>query len=300
MRLPVVREPQRRTSFTAGDPLSGYYNDMTVVVRAYGDAQAARAVLSRLTADRRLANPVSIAQVGLGAWQFRARDDRWLDVVRDAVAWIVSARNDRGRIEYGFAIPHTYKLSAGWASAMAQGEAASLLVRAADALDRPELVDEALRVTEPLLDTRSELVATTPAGPVLQEYPTEPPAHVLNGWIFALWGLYDVAQAASDERRRVAFADGTEALACRLPLYSAWWDWSRYDLYPHRIDHLTTPFYHRLHIEMLRAHDDLLGTSSFEPVCARWERGLRNPFARTVGVGRKVAFRLLEPRRSIA
>ena len=30
-------------------------------------------------------------------------------------------------------------------------------------------------------------------GPVLEEYPTEPPTHVLNAWINGLWGLDDIA-----------------------------------------------------------------------------------------------------------
>jgi len=281
--------------FVAGDPTSGYYNDMTGVV---GDDPAlARSRLVALTSDRRLANPVSIAQHGLGAWQRRADDPRWIDVVSSAADWLCTEHDGEGLIRYGFGMPHTYKLNPGWASAMAQGEAASLLVRAADLLRRPALLDEALALVSPLVSTDSELVTEAPEGPVLQEYPTSPPAHVLNGWIFALWGLYDVGQATGDVGAGVAFEMGKRALSGRLRLYGTWWHWSRYDLFPHRLRHVTSPFYHHLHIEQLRALDALAPDPIFESTTRLWETGLRNPVGRTAAVGRKIAFRMLEPRR---
>lgn len=293
----LLRRPQLIAPFVAGDPTSGYYNDMTGVVGA--DPAVATDRLASLTADRRLANPVSIAQHGLGAWQRRAEDERWLAVIAGVVAWLSAERDEAGLIRYGFGMPHTYDLAPGWASAMAQGEAASLLVRAADALGRPGLLDEALRLVEPLIVPDSELVSTTTEGPVLQEYPTSPPAHVLNGWIFALWGLEDVGLATGDARSTAAFEQGVDTLRARLGLYGTWWDWSRYDLFPHRLKHVTSPFYHRLHVEQLRALDELAPHAVFGSTARGWESGLRNPVARTVAVGRKVAFRVLEPRRAV-
>jgi hypothetical protein len=244
---------------------------------------------------------VSIAQLGLGAWQLRSQQPEWLDVVRDVAGWIVAEHDDGGRIRYGFAMPHTYSLEPGWTSAMAQGEAASLLVRAADALEDERLLDHARIVITPLLERGSDLITLTPAGPVLQEYPTKPPSHVLNGWIFALWGIYDVLH--SDPRgldAATAFENGVAALCGRLHLYSTGRQWSRYDLFPHRIQHVTSPFYHRLHVEQLRALIDLVGRRrELLETADRWDRGLRNPLVRTLAVGRKVAFRMLEPRRAV-
>ena len=283
--------------FVAGDPASGYYNDMTGVVGA--DPSFGLDHLAALTADRRLANPVSIAQHGLGAWQRRSEDARWLEVVSRVADWVGAEHDDEGLIRYGFGMPHTYDLRPGWASAMAQGEAASLLVRAAAALGRPALLDEALVLVEPLIAPDSELVHESPEGPVLQEYPTSPPAHVLNGWIFALWGLYDVGLATGDTRSTRAFEQGVEALSARLKLHGTWWSWSRYDLFPHRLTHVTSPFYHRLHVEQLRALDVLAPDPAFGSTARRWESGLRNPVARSLAVGRKAAFRALEPRRGV-
>ena len=38
-------------------------------------------------------------------------------------------------------------------------------------------------------------------GPWPEEYPTDPPSYVLNGGIFALWGLYDVGEGAGRRGR---------------------------------------------------------------------------------------------------
>jgi hypothetical protein len=192
---------------------------------------------------------------------------------------------------------HTFRLDPPWFSAMAQGETASLLVRAAAALDRPEFAAAAERAMAPLLDDSLGLVTATPDGPVLQEYPTNPPSHVLNGWIFALWGLYDAAMGLDSSPASEAFEAGTSALARRLPLYDARPRWSRYDLFPHRIVQVASPFYQRLHVEQLRALARLRPEhAAYTESADRWEYGLQSPLAVSCGVARKVAFRLLVPR----
>jgi heparosan-N-sulfate-glucuronate 5-epimerase len=295
----LLRKPQLRGTFVPGDVASGYYNDMRDIAGDHGSPKAALVALEAMTAVRRLTHPISIAQLGLGAWQQAAADSRWLEVVSAVGDWLAGELDGEGRIAFEFAFPHTYRLDPPWYSAMAQGEAASLLIRAAGSLDRPDLAQAAERAASPLLSPTSPLVAVTDEGPVLQEYPTHPPAHVLNGWIFALWGLYDIATAgyglSADAGE--AFSDGVDALAARLPLYDTGWNWSRYDLFPHRIVHVTSPFYHRLHVEQLRAMHDLDARPVFAETGDHWESGAENPLARAHAVARKVAFRMLKPRK---
>jgi D-glucuronyl C5-epimerase C-terminus len=278
------RRPQLRSEFEAGVPSSGYYNDLTAEVSADSPKEAVRR-LERLTADPRAVNHVSVAQLGLGCWQLG-----WRDAAARVADRLARALDGDGLLRYGFAMPHTYRLEPGWASALAQGQAASLFVR----VGLPDAAQEAVR---PLVAEPSELRASTEHGPVLQEYPTDPPAHVLNGWIFALWGLYDVARGTGDEVAADAFEDGVAALAARLPRYELAGRWSRYDLYPHPIAHAASPFYHRLHVEQLRALDELAPAPAFREYADRWAASARSYPSVALGVGRKVAFRLLRPRR---
>jgi heparosan-N-sulfate-glucuronate 5-epimerase len=299
----LLRRPQLRGAFVPGDITSGYYNDMRDIAGDHGSPSGALMALQMKTADRRVVHPISIAQLGLGAWQLAAAGDpRWLEVVSAVSDWIAAELDSEGLIAFEFAYPHTYRLEPPWYSAMAQGESASLLLRAGLALGRPELTQAAVRTVSTFLRSDSPVVAATDEGPVLEEYPTNPPAHVLNGWIYALWGLYDVAAAGGDlsEDAHSAFSRGVDALEARLPLYSTGWNWSRYDLFPHPIIHVTSPFYHRLHVEQLRAMHDLDPRPVFAATASRWELGVQNPFARTHAVARKVAFRVLRPRKKVS
>jgi hypothetical protein len=280
--------------FEPGDPQVGYYNDLREKGLAHGGPAEALAAAQLLTSSRRLANAVSVAQLGLGAWQLAPDDARWLEVVRYVAGWLSSELDVRGRIAYLFPMPHTYRLEPPWYSGLAQGEAASLLVRAARPLDEPVLLDAAVRAIESLLDDELGLVRETPAGPILQEYPTSPPSDVLNGWIFALWGLYDVASATGDERAGDAFERGVQTLAHMLPAYDIGFGWSRYDLVPRRVPNIASPFYHRLHIEQLRALARLAPEHAIFGVTAdRWLAALDRPHARAHAVLLKSVYRSL-------
>jgi hypothetical protein len=303
MRQParLKRAPQLRSAFEPGNPLSGYYNDLTLEVRAANAVDGAER-LRRLTADPQV-NFTSVAQLGIGAWQLAKSEPSWLKVTSAAAHWLARQLDDRGWLVVPWAMTHTYELEPPWISAMTQGEAVSLFLRAAPEDGSPqELFSAAAHAAMPLLEP-SPVVTQTPEGPVLQEYPTDPPAHVLNGWIFGLWGLYDLSTmgeagfipADLAGRASTAFGEGVSALAQRLPLYDAW-GWSRYDLFPHPIVHVASPFYHRLHIEQLLATNELASDHRLHEMAARWERSSRRPVAHAAAVSRKVAFRMIRPR----
>jgi heparosan-N-sulfate-glucuronate 5-epimerase len=257
------------------------------------------AYLERITAEPGQTNPVNVIQLALGTLQLR--DPEQLPLVVAVVEWLERSADDHGLLAYRFPMPHTFPLEAPWYSCLSQGEAGSLLVRAAQALGRPQLLELADQMVEPLLDADSPLVVATPEGPVLQEYPTDPPSHVLNGWITALFGLYDVAQAHRDptptaHAAGTAFEAGTAALAARLPRYRTSFRWSLYDLYPHPLPNTASVSYHRLHVAQLRELHTLAGLDAFSATAEAWERSLSSPPALLVGFVRKVAFRVVRPR----
>jgi hypothetical protein len=286
-------------SVPALDP-SAYHLDLRPkATQAGATPPATRRLLAALTADRTQANPVSILQLGLGALQLA--DPEQLPVVVSVAAWVERAVDERGLLPYRFPMPHTFALDPPWYSALAQGEAISLLVRAAQVLGRPELLELAERVALPLLDPDSDLVAVTSDGPVLQEYPTDPPAHVLNGWFFGLWGLYDLAHFATSATPRSreaadAFARGAAALGERIDRYRTPLGWSLYDLYPHPLPNVASPFYHRLHVEQLRRQHELAPAPRLRTLAEEWGRAAGAPVPLAVALARKLAFRSVRPR----
>lgn len=282
------------------DPHAYHIDLRDKVTTSAATPAAAADVLAELTSDPDRANPVSILQFGLGALQLR--DPAFVPLVADVVAWVERTMDERGLLAYRFPMPHTFPLDAPWCSALAQGEAVSLLLRAATVLERPELVESAERAAGSLLDSDAGLVATTPEGPVLQEYPTDPPSHVLNGWLLALWGLRDLgcapeADPDTAQRARDAFAAGAAALAERIDRYRTPLGWSLYDLYPHPLPNVASPFYHRLHVTQLRRQDELAPDARLRAVAEEWGRAAAATAPRSLAVARKLAFRIVRPRR---
>jgi hypothetical protein len=180
---------------------------------------------------------------------------------------------------------------------MAQGEGASLLARIYAETGEERFAEAAARAAEPLYRPTSEGGAAAPLDGTLvpEEYPTDPPSLVLNGMLFGLWGLRDVAVGLGDERATAAFEEAVEAVAAGITR----WDvghWSRYDLYPHRLTNVASTAYHLLHITQLDATGRLARCPELVAVAWRWSAYAERRRYRALAFARKAAFRLAVPR----
>lgn len=289
--------------FTPGEARSGYHMDLRGVAGSYGPPEEAEAWLALLVARRERVMPVMVLQFGLGAWQRSVDplDDRarqWGEIAELVADWAVVDMDGYGRFVHHQPMPHTYRIDAGWHSAMSQALGVSLLVRHG-------YVSDAARASASLLDPDFGLVRMGAHGPILQEYPATPSPDVLNGWMWGLFGLYDLSIAdghmSDDARTKAAraFDAGVHALIAELPSYETGRGWSTYDRYPHRITNVASPFYHRLHVAMLGALARIASVEQaqeLEAVAARWNAALASPVTRASAVARKVGFRLVVPR----
>ena len=288
--------------FEPGDPHSGYYNDLRPIAKEHGVPASALVELRRLSAEPEAANAVSIIQLGLAAWQLHSGEERWLEVTGEACGRVLSRLDDRGGLRYLFPMPHTYRLMPPWYSAMAQGEAASLLTRAAEALGDP--------VSRMRPSARS--IPCSGANWGSRRRPRKARCsrsirrarrHTRSMAGSSASGVFTTSLSRRlPRRRRRALSPGVRPrLPARLPLYDAGLGWSRYDLFPHPIVHVASPFYHRLHAEQLlataRLRPDLPGLAA---TGERWRDAAGRPLPRAVAVARKIAFRLIRPRRLAA
>lgn len=293
--------------FAPGVLGSGYHMDLRGVAASYGAPSEADAWLDLLLARRQYLLPVTILQLGLGSWQ-RSIDENdmhrseWQGIAKRVAQWAALDMDGHGRFAHLNPMPHTYRIDPPWHSAMAQGLAVSLLARCGQDSD-------ALRASRSLLDRQFGLVYDTDDGPVLEEYPAEPRPHVLNGWMWALFGLYDLGHLTScSDQHAVSVSEqaldewerGVECLVSRLALYETSRGWTTYDLYPHAIANIASPFYHRLHVSMLYAiariaPQDYLEEQLIE-TAERWQQALDSPLTRVGAVARKVGFRIVKPR----
>ncbi len=244
-----------------------------------------------------------LAQWGLGCFERHLNDhgEHWLRSALDAARFLVSRQAKDGPLAGAWfnrrPMIHTFHLDPPWISAMAQGEGASLLVRAYGATRDESFADAARLALGPLRVPTAEGGVRTCLGDgfFLEEYPTQPSSCVLNGGIFALWGLYDVAVGLSDDVARSEFDSGVDTLAANIDR----WDtgsWSRYDLFPFRIPNVASAAYHVLHVNQLRAMQRIAPRPPFAVVSERFEGYMRSRAKRAGAFARKAAFRILVPR----
>jgi heparosan-N-sulfate-glucuronate 5-epimerase len=166
-------------------------------------------------------------------------------------------------------------LKAGWMSALYQGQAMSVLVRAHLLTKEPAFLDAANEAWPMLLVpvARGGLAATfaSTTDDCWEELPTTPPSRILNGWIHAIWGLLDLAAVTPSTRVQDVPTSALESLRRHLPEYDTGW-WSTYDHPDGKPPRLASVNYHYAHIWMLRALAARTGIGDFALWATRWDR----------------------------
>lgn len=196
-----------------------------------------------------------------------------------AANWLIRNQNSFG----GWSIDVRRKIEKsvmkpGWHSAMAQGHAMSLLTRAYRYTKNRTYLEAALKATEVFSlksEERGVLATFLDRYNWYEEYPTNPSLFVLNGFMYSLFGLYDLKQTAPLDRRAVAeklFNDGIRSLQALLPLFDSG-SGSFYDLRHVTMGaspNLARWDYHTLHISQLWIFYDLTGEILFKDIAERW------------------------------
>jgi heparosan-N-sulfate-glucuronate 5-epimerase len=255
-------EPQPPGEFFDDGEPRGYFIDFRAKTRASA-AQSPERLL-----------PADLAQLALGWWDRALAGDPSAHAGFDAAADLLErqGRDQDGELLWPYAVPVAkYHLEPPWCSALAQGQAASVFVRAHLRGGDERFAVAARKAIAPLLPASdSGLLAVTADGPVPEEAPSDPPSLILNGWIYALWGLWDMAVGLDDRDCRALFEDSARCLQRTIGRYDAGW-WSRYSLYPHPMPDLAKPFYHRLHIDQLDVLHRLVGYPELLETSRRWD-----------------------------
>jgi heparosan-N-sulfate-glucuronate 5-epimerase len=253
--------------------LLGYYNDLTAKADWRGPTDGEGVPLVSINSSGLLYFPVTIFHKGLAhhdLWLGSGRTDQrqWNSFLALA-DWAVRNQEERG----GWPFPIPMSANARY-SALAQGEGISVLARAYAVTQKPQYAQSAIRAASLLLTpvTDGGTARPTEAGLVLEELPTEPPRTVLNGWISALYGLWDLQlTGCADVSQQLS--DTLKALVSYLPRYDIGF-WSLYD----HAGTLASPFYHRLHIAQLQALEMTFTDhqSAFSDLRARFQSQLQS------------------------
>lgn len=224
-------------------------------------------------------NPIAIAQWGLGNYNLFSRNGSAAARSKFLMAsdWLCERleKNSHGLDVWNHYFDWEYRqtLKAPWYSGLAQGQAISLLVRAhADTGKQKYLSSAALAFRSFLADVASGGVIFEDAEKNIwfEEYLVSPPTHILNGFIWAAWGVYDYFLATGSREAMTLFAGAIKTLEKNLSRYDLGF-WSRYELSGTRLPMIASPFYHRLHVTQLRVMYRITSEKIFDRYAGRWE-----------------------------
>ncbi|GEM_PF-384923 len=228
-------------------------------------------------------NPVSIAQFGLQYYSYyvKSGDKDNIKPMIAAADWLVY-NQDMGTGKWLYKFPFNVggmdiRLESGWSSAMGQGQAISLLVRAYSLTKDGRYIQAAERGLEPLkIDVENDgLTRYIDGHPYYEEYPTNPPSYALNGFMFTLLGLYDLSYIKPESEATKLYNEGMETLKLVLPNYDS--EENRISIY--HLGHITkaprsihvSNFYHMVHIIQLKSLDSVSPDSILQRYYKLWK-----------------------------
>jgi heparosan-N-sulfate-glucuronate 5-epimerase len=224
-------------------------------------------------------NPIAIAQYGLGNYNLfqRTGDPLREEKFLRAANWLLwnRERNAAGLSVWNHHFDWEYRtpLKAPWYSGLAQGQGISLLVRAHQATGDGRYLSAAADAFESFLATTDHggVTYVDNSGNIwVEEYITSPPTHILNGLIWASWGVYDFYLATSSLAAKGLFSKVMDTLSGNLQNYDTGF-WSLYEQSGTRMKMLASQFYHSLHVTQLSILHRLTGREIFRRFADKWQ-----------------------------
>jgi heparosan-N-sulfate-glucuronate 5-epimerase len=245
-------------------------------------------------------NPIAVAQWGLGNYNLfcRTQDQERKRKFVAASDWLSShiEENIPGIPVWNHHFDWEYRdvLRAPWYSGLAQGQGISLLVRAHTATGNEAYLEAARKAFSGFLSPVDQggVTFTDRDGNLwFEEYIVSPPTHILNGFIWAAWGVYDYFLATKDPSALDLFNRAVQTLVANLGRYDLGF-WSLYEQSGTRMPMVASPFYHLLHVVQLRIMYRLTGEETFSRYADRWEAYARSRTKRTRALCYKGAFKI--------
>ena len=230
-------------------------------------------------------NPTRTAGYAIACFQeFGATgDDSWRERFLKQADWFVTnaGPHEGGGCVWRYGFSHG-DLPAGWISAMAQGQAMSVLSRAlllTEDSNYLKTASEALPVFNLPVDGGGVVSCFPGGGVVYEETPLAKPSRILNGWIYALWGLKDLSIVAGSAEAEMCYQKSLSSLTENIGRYDIGW-WSTYDLPEGCPPRLASFHYHLADTWLLAAMCEATGQTVFGEMARRWQGYAENRFCR--------------------
>lgn len=253
-----------------------FTNDGEVVIHASGLPQVR-------DGDKLYWNTVTLSHFGLTMYgRLIAGDEAARAPFFTAVDKLLELQAPNGAFPYPSRQHRQTTLPDGWVSAMAQGNALSVFARALQLKNDPryrragELTFANLMTPVGEGGARTTMAALDPSlGRYIffPEYPGNPIDYTLNGYMYALLGVYDWSHSESTSQVQAAqaFKDGMRTLDKILPLHDVE-GYSTYDL-AHlvlKIPPYVAPDYLGIHVHLLHALNSVSPSATLQTYERKW------------------------------
>ncbi len=245
-------------------------------------------------------NPIAIAQWGLGNYNIwhktRSKDE--YEKFLNCANWLVENLEEN---KFGYKVwmhhfdfEYRDMLISPWYSGLAQGQGISVLVRAFKETNLEKYKNaahQAFQVFSVPTSNGGVNYIDTNGNSWIEEYIVHPPTHILNGFIWGLWGVYDYALQFNDEKALTLFNQYTRTLVKKIDSYDNGF-WSLYEHSGTLLKMIASSFYHKLHIVQLHVMYELTSENIFYKKANKWEGYLRKPFNRKRAFIQKAIFKV--------
>jgi heparosan-N-sulfate-glucuronate 5-epimerase len=246
-------------------------------------------------------NPIAIAQWGLGnynIWHETKLENEFKKFLNCA-NWLVEnlEENNHGYKVWMHHFDFEYRdtLKSPWYSGLAQGQGISVLARAYKETNIEKYknaADQAYKVFNVSTVDGGVNFIDAERNSWIEEYIVHPPTHILNGFMWGLWGVYDFAIQFKNEQATDLFNKYKETLVQELESYDNGF-WSLYEHSGTWIKMIASTFYHKLHIVQLRVMYHLTSENIFNEKANKWDAYLTNPLNRKRATIQKAIFKVL-------
>lgn len=216
--------------------------------------------------------PITIAQYALDNWELflQTGEQGYQETFLRQSEWLVS-NQEMGAWSHRYEVPYL-GLRNPWVSAMAQGQGISVLLRAYQLTQDERYLRSATEAFQLFkIPIEKKGVVCLENGSVwFEEYPNiEKPSHVLNGHMWAMFGLWDYYRVTNDDEAKQLFNRGVETLKKNLYKYDTGY-WVLYD--QAQKNFLVDQLYIDFQIDQLHVIHAITGDTQIEHFAVQWER----------------------------
>lgn len=276
--------------------LGQYYLDFSTKVNYPNKTNSGAIPLINTSRQHSLEHPLIITQYGLGIFSQLEKNNFQDELLRDkfllVADWLVKNKKkykDGCCWPIGLLYPR-FGLIRPWNSAMVLGEAISILTRAYMLTENKIYEKTAVEALVPFDNSVEDggIKNFFHSHPIYEEFPTlNRPSAILNGFIFSLFGLFDLILLRNNESARRLFNDGTDSLISLLPLYDSKY-WSLYYLYNYPQKYYSSLTYHIIALEQLKALYYITNKIIFLNYSKKWEQNSEKKLNRTIALINKL------------